>query len=56
MTDTAVAMWRRLDRVGLERCELEPSQDGWRVAGTSLFVDRDHPVEIRYSVALDAAW
>ena len=56
MTAAATAMWRRIDRPGMERCELEPASDGWRLAGTALFVAQQIPVEIRYSVSLDDAW
>ncbi len=52
----ATALWRRIDIPGMERCEIAATPDGFRLAGTSLFSLNDRPVEIRYSVALDAQW
>ena len=49
-------LWRRIDRPGMERCQLETTTDGFRISGTTLFTHHDRPVEIRYSIALDTAW
>lgn len=49
-------LWRRINLAGMERCTLEATPAGHRISGTALFADGDRPVEIRYSVALDAAW
>lgn len=39
-----------------ERCLVESTPAGWRIAGTTLLTDENGPVEIRYSVILDDAW
>ena len=49
-------LWRRVDSPGMERSELAQTADGFRLAGTSLLTFADRPVEIRYSIALDADW
>lgn len=49
-------LWRRIDRPGMEFCELGTTADGFRISGTTLFSLDDGPVEIRYSVSLDAKW
>jgi len=49
-------LWRRVDRVGMERAVLESTPDGFRLAGTVLLVDDTGPIEIRYSVLTDADW
>jgi hypothetical protein len=49
-------LWRRVDRIGLERAILEPTPDGFRLAGTVLLAEADGPIEIRYSVLTDADW
>jgi uncharacterized protein len=49
-------LWRREDGLGLERCVIEPSAEGWRIAGTTLLVADDIPTEIRYSVLTDQEW
>jgi hypothetical protein len=40
----------------LERCALEQTAEGWRLAGTTLLTADGAPYEIRYSVLLDAGW
>lgn len=40
----------------MERCVIEPSPDGWRLAGTVLLVSDDLPTEIRYTVITDHEW
>ncbi len=49
-------LWRRIDRPGMEFCELSTTADGFRISGTTLFTLDEGPVEIRYSVSLDATW
>lgn len=49
----ATIMWRPISSPGMERCELASTEDGYRLAGTSLLIHDGAPVEIRYSVALD---
>ncbi|HEX9644654.1 MAG TPA: putative glycolipid-binding domain-containing protein [Acidimicrobiia bacterium] len=52
----ASIMWRRIDRTSLERCVLEATATGHRLAGTVLTVVESVPCEIRYTVIVDAAW
>lgn len=49
-------LWRRINGTGLERCELGRDDSGFRLSGTTLFTSHDGPVEIRYSITLDAKW
>ena len=49
-------LWRRIDRVGMERAVIEPTPDGFRLTGTVLLVEDDGPIEIRYSVLTDGDW
>ena len=51
---TAV-LWRASDG-GAELCILEPAGAGHRLRGTVLTHEARRPIEIRYSVAVDAAW
>lgn len=48
-------MWRGPSG-SLDRCTLDETPGGWRLAGTSLLVIDDAPYEIRYSVVLDDGW
>lgn len=49
-------LWRRINGTGLERCELGGDDSGYRLSGTTLFTLDGGPVEIRYSITLDAQW
>jgi hypothetical protein len=40
----------------MERAILEPTPDGFRLAGTVLLAEPDGPMEIRYSVVTDHNW
>lgn len=51
---TAV-LWRASDG-GAELCILEPAGAGHRLRGTVLTHEAKQPIEIRYSVEVDAAW
>ena len=51
---TAV-LWRAGDG-GADLCVLEPAGAGRRLRGTVLTHEAKQPIEIRYSVAVDAAW
>lgn len=52
----ASILWRRIDRPSYERCSLDATATGHRLAGTVLLVDDGAPVEIRYTVVTDPAW
>ena len=56
MTTTRDLLWRRLDRVGLERCRLVAAHDGVRLAGTVLLADDDGPLHVEYVVECTAEW
>ena len=47
-------LWR--GPYGLDRCSLDPTPTGWRLAGTALLAVDDAPHEIRYSLVLDSGW
>ena len=50
-----VVMWKRLDVIGAERCELWRERGGWSLAGAIVV---EHPfVDVRYeSLTLGMAW
>ena len=49
-------LWRRIDRTSYERCVLEATASGHRLAGTVLIVEEGAPYEIRYTIVADQAW
>jgi hypothetical protein len=49
-------LWRPITGQGLERCELETTASGYRIAGTALRATEDEPYEIRYSILTDPDW
>jgi hypothetical protein len=49
-------LWRRLDVPGHDACELTPIADGWRLAGTSVFLHQNGPARIEYVAECDSAW
>jgi hypothetical protein len=49
-------LWRRIDRTSYERCTLEATASGHRLAGTVLLVDEGVPYEIRYTIVTDPDW
>jgi uncharacterized protein len=51
---TAV-LWQASDGGG-DLCVLEPAGKGHRLRGTALTHEAKQPIEIRYSVTVDAAW
>lgn len=55
MTDIP-AFWERLDRPGHDAARLAASCDGWRLSGTAVFLGRDGPCLLAYTVEADAAW
>lgn len=48
--------WRRLDRPGLEYCELRSVRRGWELAGSVVLPDGPVPAHLRYSVVCDTGW
>jgi uncharacterized protein len=49
-----IVVWRRLDRVTLERCVLSGARHGWTLAGTVLIADP--ALEVRYEIVCDRVW
>jgi hypothetical protein len=49
-------LWRRLDVPGHDACGLWSTESGWRLAGTSVFVEDGQPCVLSYEVTCDAAW
>lgn len=48
--------WRRLDRPGLEYCELRSVRRGWELAGSVVLPDAGVSAHVRYSVVCDGQW
>jgi uncharacterized protein len=55
-TPPRAVLWQRLDQPGLERCVLAARADGWRLSGTVLLAEDGVPLDIAWSVDVDAAW
>jgi len=55
-TTIASAVWRRLDVPGHDACRLRPSNYGWRIEGTAIYVEGAQPVTLHYALELDAGW
>lgn len=49
-------LWRGISATSLERCSLDPTATGHRLAGTTLVAVDGVPYDIRYTVIVDAAW
>jgi hypothetical protein len=49
-------LWRNLETAGMERCTLDRTPDGWRLAGTTLLAARGQPREVRWTVLTDMEW
>jgi hypothetical protein len=49
-------LWRRIDRTSFERCTLDATATGHRLAGTVLLVDDGVPYEIRYTIVTTPEW
>jgi hypothetical protein len=50
------ALWRRLDVPGHDAARLMPTNEGWRLCGTSVFKHQNGPTSLTYSVIVDAQW
>jgi hypothetical protein len=49
-------MWRGINATSLERCSLDQTATGHRLAGTTLLALEGVPYDIRYTVIVDGAW
>ena len=54
--EVVAALWRRLDRAGLDAVRMERRGAEWRLAGTALVVDAGRPCRLDYEVTCDDAW
>ena len=52
----ASILWRRIDRTSYERCTLDATASGHRLAGTVLLVEDAVPYELRYTIVTNDAW
>ncbi len=55
-TDTASALWQRLDTPGHDAAWLARSPDGWMLRGTAVFRHDDAPASLAYEVVCDPSW
>jgi hypothetical protein len=55
-TDTASALWQRLDTPGHDAAWLARSPDGWVLQGTAVFRRDDAPARLAYEVDSDPSW
>lgn len=49
-------LWRRLDTPGHDVARLERAGDGWRLAGTAVFLHELGPADVAYELVCDAGW
>jgi hypothetical protein len=49
-------MWRRLDGPGHDVCTFGPTEAGWRLQGSAVFVSGGAPCSLGYLVDADAGW
>ena len=54
--ETAAIIWRRVDRPGHESARLSAFEEGWELAGTSVFAHEREPCCLRYRIACDREW
>jgi hypothetical protein len=56
MTSNSIIVWRRLDQVGLEYCELTHSNVGHHLSGMVVGVEGSQRYRIEYFVRCDRQW
>jgi uncharacterized protein len=49
-------LWRRLDAPGHDACRLIQRADGWRLAGTAVYLHEGAPARLDYRLDCDEAW
>ena len=52
----ASILWERLDTPGHDACRLEETHDGWRVDGSTVFLQDGAPARLAYRVSCDRSW
>ncbi len=55
-SNTAVALWRRVDEPGHDAARLEPRDSGWLLRGVAVFNHGGEPACLGYALELDATW
>jgi hypothetical protein len=50
------ALWRRRDLPGHESCRVIALEDGWRIAGTAVFLHERQACRLDYTIDCDATW
>lgn len=49
-------VWQRIDKEGMDACVIDPSDHGYEIAGTAIYLDENGPANLAYYVACDAEW
>lgn len=49
-------VWQRIDKEGMDACFIDPSDHGYEIAGTAIYLDENGPANLAYHVACDAEW
>lgn len=49
-------LWRRLDRPGHELARVAPSESGWILSGTALFLHEGAPCQLDYEIGCNDRW
>lgn len=49
-------MWRRIDVVGMESCAVHPSEAGFHISGSAMFVEENTPARLDYTVYCKRNW
>jgi hypothetical protein len=56
MTESEHLVWRRIDAVSTEYCELARTKEGWFFSGVVVLVHESSPWLVRYTVHTDGDW
>jgi uncharacterized protein len=56
MAFVASALWKRIDGPGYDFCRLDREMSGWRLDGTSIFLQDREPGMFSYSLQCNSAW
>lgn len=49
-------MWQRIDKKGMDACFIDPTDDGFMISGTAIYLDENGPAKLDYCVACDDEW
>jgi uncharacterized protein len=56
MNKKITALWRRLDTPGHDACWFVPSNNGWTLRGSAVFLESGQVCQLRYEVLADPAF